>query len=495
MFPSPSLIGMARRSTVRASHRATAIARHMMSTVSSEPPVKFESNGAIRSYILNRPKKLNTLNEPMLNSLRQKVEEWSASDLCGTVIGAAVGRAFCAGGDVATVIKDAADPNTRHKAIEFFKREFELDYMLAALPKPYVVILDGYTMGGGVGLSAHAPFRIATENTQFAMPETKIGYSPDVGGTYFLSRLDGELGTYLALTSDVLRGRAVFEHGFATHYVPSRRIPQLLERLSALENPHQTIIDRAIEELSSERQSDEAPPPFTGKKRKAIDWAFRHDRIEKIVEDLTSFLGHEDTFIQQFAKDTLAMLEMRSPTSLKVALKAIRKGRDMTLLEALDMELKIATAYCNGASPDFITGVTAVVIDKIEKRPEWSPATLGEVTDEIVSRFFDPRSPFLASAPKLTIPEHLTSGTALRPMKYALPAEDEIGSVVRGTHSSGGTTGMRLDELLSRFEDLRQGKMGVREKILEVAQRRCQTVDNADGNYVWLKWNHLPVQP
>ena len=139
------------------------------------------------------------------------------------------------------------------------------------------------------------------------------------------------------------------EHGFATHYIPARRIPTLLERLAALEDPHPSVIDRAIEELSLEHQSDVEPiitSTITGKRRQALDHAFRHDTVEGIKKDLSSFLDHDDESVRDWAKNTLAMLEMRSPTSLKVALEAIRKGRDLTLLEALDMELKIATAYC-----------------------------------------------------------------------------------------------------------------------------------------------------
>jgi 3-hydroxyisobutyryl-CoA hydrolase len=148
----------------------------------------------------------------------------------------------------------------------------------------------------------------------------------------------------------------------------------------------------------------------------------------------------------------------------------------------------------NGASLDFITGVTAVLLEKIGGRPQWSPGTLEEVTEEIVSRFFDPNSPFLASAPELTIPEHFKSGPSSHLMKYALPMEEEIGAVVRGAHTTGGATGVSLDELVARFDRLRQEKLGVREKVMEVAQRRCQTVDNADGNFVWLKWNHHRVR-
>jgi 3-hydroxyisobutyryl-CoA hydrolase len=136
------------------------------------------------------------------------------------------------------------------------------------------------------------------------------------------------------------------ELGFATHFIPSRRIPILLDRLAVLENAHPSVIDNTIEEFSSERQLDEAPTPFTGVKRDALDFAFRHNRVEDIFADLESFVTHKDTAISQWAAETIATLNLRSPTSLKVALKAIRKGKNMTLLEALEMELKIATAYC-----------------------------------------------------------------------------------------------------------------------------------------------------
>ena len=134
------------------------------------------------------------------------------------------------------------------------------------------------------------------------------------------------------------------------------------------------------------------------------------------------------------------------------------------------------------------------MVEKSTERPRWSPPTLNEISDEIVSRFFDPNSPYLSFVPTLTIPPHLTAGAG-KPTKYALPTEDEIGSLVRGSHTSGGGTGLRLDELLSKFNDLRQGKLGVKEKILEVVSRKCDVVDNGDGNFVWLKWKHMPTRP
>lgn len=149
----------------------------------------------------------------------------------------------------------------------------------------------------------------------------------------------------------------------------------------------------------------------------------------------------------------------------------------------------------NGASTDFSTGVRALLVEKSKERPQWSPATVKEVSDEIVSRFFAPTSPYLSSALKLSIPKDVTSGTS-KPMKYALPTEEEIGTMVRGSHNTGGASGITLKELIAKFENLRKGKAGVKDKIVEVVQRKCDTVDNGgDGNFVWLKWRHSLNRP
>jgi len=346
------------------------------------------------------------------------------------------------------------DPATRQKAIDFFKREFELDYLLATLPKPYVAILDGNT-----------------KRTIFAMPETKIGYCPDVGGSYFLSRMDGELGTYLALTSERLCGYDVFDHGFATHFIPSRRIPMLLQRLAGMEDAHISAINNTIEEFS-DQETPAQVSSLTSATLSAIDSAFRHDRVEKIIEDLEALSTHKDVAIAKWANNTLDTLRMRSPTSVKVALKAIRAGRQMSLSECLDMELKIATAFCTGASPDFVVGVQAVLVDKIRDRPQWSPTSLNEVTDEIVSRFFSPDSSYLKNAPTLSIPEHLT-GVTPNLMKYALPTAQDISNATRILQKDGVTLG----ELLAHFKQTHQNKSGVESKVAKVALRKCREDD------------------
>ncbi|KAL1944742.1 hypothetical protein VTO73DRAFT_3172 [Trametes versicolor] len=457
-----------------------------------EAPVLFESSGAVRTYVLNRQKKLNALNEPMLNLLRPQIEEWSQGELAKVIVGRGAGRAFCAGGDVESVVRYASDPATRPQAIDFFHREFEMDYILAAVPKPYVCVMDGITMGGGVGLAVNAQFRIATEKTVFAMPETKIGYSPDVGASYFLSRVDGEIGTYLGLTGATITGRAVFEHGFATHFVESRLVPALLERLAALENPTHQRINALLEEARSEREPDEPTTAIVGAKREALDSAFSFNTVEKIVAALTeTSTSHRNEEVRQWAANTLDELAQRSPTSLKVALAAIRRGKQMTLLDALQMEMNIATAFCSGATPDFKTGVTAVLVEKIKTRPAWSPARLEDVNDsELLKKFFSEFTPDKETAPRITPPPYVEGNKTIDPMQFALPSEAEIRSMVDGSHKSSGATEITLDELLDKFKSLRKGKAGVREKILEVVERKCAFEEDKHMNKQWLKWKH-----
>ncbi|KAF8559742.1 3-hydroxyisobutyryl-coenzyme A hydrolase [Imleria badia] len=410
----------------------------------------------------------------MINSLRPQLDIWSKSDLCHMVFGTGLGRAFCAGGDVATVLKDSLNEATRPAAIQFFKDEFELDFILSQLPKPYIAVLDGITMGGGVGLGIGAPFRIATEKTVFAMPETKIGYCPDVGASFFLSRMDGELGAYLALTSDTLVGREVFELGLATHYVPSRTIPSLMDRLAEYEHPSLTQINCTIEDLHSERQPDEPSGKLMGAVRNALDSAFRHNSVEKILDSLATLSSSPDTRVSGWAKQTLETLHMRSPTSLKVALAAIRRGGNMSLRDALQMEMGIATAYCNGASPDFCTGISAVLVDKIQERPAWSPDKIEEVSPEILDRFFSDNSDYRSQMPRLSFPDSPLDHS-VNSMAFALPSESKIVELIRVSCKDGPVP---LSGILSNMESLIKEKLGTKEKITDVLHRRCEVVYN-----------------
>ncbi|KAI5119940.1 hypothetical protein M0805_002129 [Coniferiporia weirii] len=479
---------MARPSAIA---RTRLVAQHMtMSTTvaEEEPTVLFEANGSVRRYILNRPKQLNALDELMIDSLRPKIQEWEESDLCRIVVGDGKGKAFCAGGDVKAVIKHASNEKTRHMAHTYFKKEFELDYQLATLQKPYVCILDGFTMGGGVGLSAHAPFRIATENTVFAMPETKIGYCPDVGASYFLPKLDGEIGTYLGLTGETVKGRAVFEHGLATHFVPSRRIPQLLGLLSSMEDPTLSSINAAIEEHYGESLGEEKSTAIVGELRVAVDTAFGHSSVDGIINSLQEMTKSGPTVVADWAKNTISILEHRSPTSLKVALEAVRRGRELTLANALRMEMGIASAFISGASPDFVAGVTTVLVEGERKaRPPWSPSSLSDVSEELVQRFFDGKTK-IPTATKLNILEETENKAQhSRPRNFGLPTEEEIGRVVRGEHPQSGAVALTQEELIRKFVSMTGRKNGVETKVREVVSRRCELVAEPD-NQGCLRW-------
>ncbi|KAI0273470.1 3-hydroxyisobutyryl-CoA hydrolase [Gloeopeniophorella convolvens] len=477
--------------TLTAARRTNILTRHMASAsacIHLLQLIQFEENLAMRRYILNRPLKLNALNTPMLTGLASKIEQWNQSDLGGVIVGTGAGKAFAAGGDVAGVVQDAANTATRSKAIDFFQREYGLDYTLATLSKPYVAIMDGLAFGGGFGLAAPAPFRVATEKCSIAMPETKIGFFPDVGASYYLSRLDGEIGTYLALTGTALSGRAAFEHGLATHYIPSARVPMLLESLAAAEKPTFNQINDTIEEFHFERQPTDPVAPLTGAIRRALDDAFSKTTVEEIMTALAGHAkGQEEKVgadVVQWAKDTISMLEDRSPTSLKVALIAIRKGKTLNLLETLDMELNIAAAFCSGATPDFANGVTAVIVEKSKQIPTWSPASLERVDKaNVEASFFKPGK----DAPQLVLPEALQKvhGSPASFSRYGLPMEEELQALVEGRHTSSGSGALTLKELIGKAEDLRGGKRGVADKVREVVDRRCAA--DKDG---YLQWKH-----
>ncbi|KAF8323083.1 3-hydroxyisobutyryl-coenzyme A hydrolase [Clavulina sp. PMI_390] len=497
-----------------ATSRLGLVSRHMASASSAagpsgsgsssgpshgdEAPVLFEQGYSTRTFILNRPRALNALDQEMINMITPKIAEWNKSELCKIIVSRGNGRAFCAGGEVKSLAKFSASEDTRPLAIQYFKSEFQLDYNLATLEKPYVAVMDGITMGGGVGLSAFAPFRIATPKTLFAMPETKIGYAPDVGSTYVLARLDGEIGTYLALTANTLTGEECFRLGLATHFVESARIPQLLDRLASLENPDRAQINSAIEEFADDVDgarlgAKEGAPPsiITGEVRQALDYAFAPSQVEEIFSRLEALAANEQKSadVRQWASETRQALEMRSPTSLRVALEAVRRasGDGYRLSDAFQTELGIATACVSGGTPDFIKGINAVLIDKLPKdqRPDWSPSTLAEVDPSWVkSTFFDSRlSSYVRDAPRLSPGPSGKTDADLDLNFWALPRERNVRAYVLGEAKDSGEYAISFEDLVTRFERRKSGKKGVRAKLQEIVDRCC---DVEEGG--WLKW-------
>ena len=365
-------------------------------------------------FELNNPATLNSLSLDMVRSINHVLPQWqSDATLRATLM---VGRpgakrpCFCAGGDVKSVYlsgrglsgnptdEEAARTNQHgygHRGLltaDFFREEYQMNHALATQDHanmPQVSIWDGVVMGGGVGLSLHGKYRVCTENTLFAKPETAIGLFPDVGGMWWLSRMKGGLGNYIALTGHRLKADDVLYAGLATHYVPSAKLDDLKTALIAATDTSDdwkggdcvaaTLMSFHDESSLSKNDS------FLAKNRAEIDQAFG-DKGQK-VEDILTTLGTMAASGSKFAAATLDTLSKMSPTSLKVTQEGILRGSKLPNIgEALKMEYRMSQAFMR--SHDFYEGIRAVLVDK-DQNPTWKPDTLDEVTDEVVTSFFD----------------------------------------------------------------------------------------------------------
>lgn len=342
-----------------------------------EPEVLLEKVGRAGVITMNRPKVLNALNLTMIRQICPQLKKWdSDKETDIVIIKAAGGKAFCAGGDIRAVT-DAGrvgDP----LAEDFFREEYILNNAIGTCSKPYIALIDGITMGGGVGLSVHGRFRVATEKTLFAMPETAIGLFPDVGGGYFLPRLRGKLGLFLALTGFRLKGRDVQRAGVATHFVESKKIPDLEKELVDLRSPSAEDVSRVLESFQNQSSLDSDKPFVLDKHLSDIDRLFSSSSVEGIVQNLQAD-GSE------FAKKQAETLSRMSPTSLKITFKQLQAGATLSLSDVLVMEYRLSQACMRGH--DFYEGVRAVLVDK-DQSPKWSPSTLAEVTDHSVEQCF-----------------------------------------------------------------------------------------------------------
>ncbi|ORX45076.1 ClpP/crotonase [Hesseltinella vesiculosa] len=436
----------------------------------AQAEVLHRQNLGVRDIVLNRPKKLNALNVEMVRAMTPLLQSWEKSDLAKVVIiKSEPGTAFCAGGDVKTVV-DLASEGKFEEACAFFQDEYQLDHLIATLKKPFISIMDGITMGGGVGLSVHAPFRIATENTLFAMPETKIGFLPEVGGSFFLSRLDGQLGVYLGLTGKRLKGVDAFYAGIATHYVPSSRLADLEARISELENPTHDMINSAIEEFSGELD-EEATFSLGGETRAAIDRCFKFDSMGDIMAAVKKEQGGK---ADAWAQETLKYLNSMSPTSLKVTLHQVRSGATLTIGQCFKMEFHLVQKFLK--DHDFKEGVYNVLVHR-GKQATWEPATLDEVDDQKI------KADYFNAPSSLTLSLLNNSDYKQYPhRKYMLPTEEEIKQVVTGEAPNVGNYALSKQEVLDYVVRERNGKQGVKQKVLEVLERKTK-----DDNQT-LKW-------
>ena len=330
--------------------------------------ILFEFRGGAGRIMLNRPQALNALTHGMILALDAKLADWATDDAVDRVVIEGAGtRAFCAGGDIRDLYAvmgrgDAAFVET------FYRDEYRLNHRIHTYPKPYVALIDGVVMGGGVGVSIHGSHRVVTENALFAMPETGIGFFPDVGGAWFLPRMPGEIGMYLGLTGTRLGPADALYCGVATHYVPAENLTETLDELDELVSG----------------VADLGPAPLA-EHRAAIDRCFSGDSIEAIIEALEA--EAMETEDGDWAAETLAVMAAKSPTSQKVAFRQMRRGAGLDFAAAMALEFRLSQRFCAGA--DFREGIRAAVIDK-DRDPTWRPAGLAEVSEADVEAYFAP---------------------------------------------------------------------------------------------------------
>jgi enoyl-CoA hydratase/carnithine racemase len=334
--------------------------------------------GNLGVITLNRPEVLNSLNIVMIHAMHAQLQSWATNDaIKAVVIRAAEGRAFCAGGDLRLTYErfKAHDKG----AADFFRHEYQLNRCIFHYPKPYIALLDGITMGGGVGISIHGSHRIATERLVFAMPETGIGFFPDVGGTYFLPRLSGRLGFYLGLTGARLGSDDCVSLGIAQHKVARDGLSELLDTLAqhAFRNDARASVTEVISQYNIPVQSSTLL-----EHEKQIDACFSHNSMEEVISALQQSM---DPLCIEAAK----ILHKKSPTSLKITLYALQQDKQLDFDACMRQEYRLACRFTEGH--DFLEGIRAVIIDK-DQMPHWKPNTLEGVTPEEVEKYFAPLS-------------------------------------------------------------------------------------------------------
>ena len=334
--------------------------------------------GRLGHIELNRPKALNALNFDMVQHMLDALENWEDDkSIEAILVTGAGGKAFCAGGDVKSIYfagkaGDVGQNGTL--TADFFRAEYTLNYRIANYSKPYLAYLDGVTMGGGVGISILGSHRIASEHTVFAMPETGIGFFPDVGGSYFLSR-KGPIGLLLALTGQSIDFAATLSLGIATHFVPREIGTELVERLAT------NGVTAALESLSHKPPPSERAENF----RSIGETCFNCDTLDGVLSRLEQTAA-EAASLSTLASETLERIRQRSPTSLAVTFEQLRRGRGMSLRDCLIMEYRISQACMKGH--DFYEGIRALLIDK-DHAPRWSPSTISDVGPQLIARHFE----------------------------------------------------------------------------------------------------------
>ena len=377
--------------TTTATHRIITLARHFsMSTTVADPTVLFTQKKNAAILTLNRPKKLNALTLPMVHELAHGFRQGQANNSSVFIMDGAGGKAFCAGGDVAAV-RAAGLSDDKTLTRDFFFHEYRLNKLIGDINEriPQVSIWDGITMGGGVGVSIHGKFRVCTEKSLFAKPETAIGLFPDVGASHFLCEMPGHTGEYIALTGARLKANDLMYSGLATHFIASELLPSMYDALSNVPvGPEQiTLVQAVLDNYQAQSPSVDVNDGIFGRHRAEIDHMFSQASVEHILTELEK--GKES---DPFAAETIASLGNMSPTSLKITLEQVRRAKGMSLGDCLKMEYRMCQTLMKNLDSDFYEGIRAVLVDK-DRNPQWNPKEMTHVTAKEVERYFEQLAP------------------------------------------------------------------------------------------------------
>lgn len=344
-------------------------------TETASPDVICERIGAAGVITLNRPHALNALNGAMVDGIRAALDAWEhEAGVTRVIIQGAGGKAFCAGGDI-RLLHDQGKAGEFEAMLAFWRREYELNVRIQDYPKPYVALIDGIVMGGGVGVSLHGSHRIAGSNYLFAMPEVGIGFFPDVGASHALPRLPGAAGMWLAITGDRIRTADAVALGLADAHVPTDRMEALRAALIAGDDVDATI---------AAHRADPGPAPGDAN-RAVMDACFSAPSPLDILARLDAAAAQSD-----FARKCAAAMRTKSPTSMAIAFEQMKRGASMNFREAMQMEFRIVSRVTRGV--DFYEGVRAVIIDK-DNAPRWTPPALADVATADIERYFAPLGP------------------------------------------------------------------------------------------------------
>ncbi len=330
-----------------------------------------EKQGRAGVITLNRPRALNALTLNMVREMRRALDAWADDPQVTRIVVQGAGeKAFCAGGDIRR-LTELLQVGDRDEALAFWREEYQLNIRIKRYPKPYISLLDGIVMGGGVGVSLHGSHRVAGERYLFAMPEVSIGFFPDVGATYALPRLPGQTGMYLALTGERVKQADALMLGLATHSVKSEAMEALRQAL---------ITGEPVDEVLAKASSDPGPAPLA-EHLAVIDACFSAESVGAVLQQLAKAARNGS----DFAARTEAGMRAKSPTSMSIAFEQVRRGAALDFEEAMRTEFRIVSRIDGGK--DFFEGVRSVLIDK-DNQPRWEPATLEGVQRESIDGYF-----------------------------------------------------------------------------------------------------------